>query len=294
VVGPIRRRHEEKVNPVGFELFEKFGKPVPKTKITPVAPKTNFQSDWSWSNAAQRMVHKSWTVAPDGTVTLPHSGTTITKTPAWTGYGGSLHNVTPTKPLGVDEDDWTDFYRLQGMTKPPLGYEHFTPKQLIDNGYVWDASEKTWEYHGNDGDSTLRESREFNARRAAERGAGWGLDGDLLGDATEEDLKEAGLWGLNADHWEEKLPTRIIDALFDSNLLSDDDIDLAVTSPELGADPDFWKEIYMHKVFKATHVLRELGVNVSIGIKSITPAPTTIKRLPANASNITVLPKERN
>ncbi len=299
-----------KTNPKGFELFKKFGKPsvTAKTKITPATPhnyappvqRSNLTQDWSWSNAAQRMVHKSWTVAADGSVTLPETNTVIRRQS--TGFQPpAIRNISPNqKPLGADKDDWTEFYRLQGLDGAPKGYEQFSPQTLLEAGYVWDAKERSWEWVGRGNEDVpglSRESREFNARQVAARGsASWGVEGELLAGATEEDLREMGLWGLTNDgpNWEDELPQNVRDALYDSELLTEEDIDHAQRNPLLGSDPDYWREVMMYKVFRATATLREMGVSVSIGVKAIEPKSSTLLLPDGQEHKIESVAIERN
>jgi hypothetical protein len=280
---------KENRKPVGFELYEKFKKPsvVKNESVTVIKPVTQGPvnhapihhgsgyrgSEWSWNAKASRMVHSSWKVDENGFITMPSAPETkIT-------LAGHKPKEGSHRPLGTDKDDWTEFYRLQGLDGAPEGYEGFPVDMLLAAGFRWDPNEKTWEFVGGSVTRMLAESEEFNARQTAERGLNWSGDGSLARESTIEDLKEMGLWGASDDFWEEILPKDIVDVIGDSEMLSDDDMDFAQQHPHLAGTVEFWREVYLAKVIRASQALRGMGVDLNFRVESL-PKDIDIELLP--------------
>jgi len=283
--------------PIGYELYKKFNKPTgvgnefATTKITPVTQpqgqgqhpvgRSNLTQDWVWNQRLHRLVHKSWVVAEDGTITFPgQNGTTIRAQ----AFDAPLSRPA-NEPIGYRAEDWDEFYRLQGLDGPPEGYEGISPRLLVEKGYRWAPRIKNWEFVGNTEPMALVESRQFNARRAAERGVDWDKEGALEKSFSEAELREMGLWSESEDkHWEELLPPDVLELLFDSDQVNEDDIDFALRHPDIAGDPEYWQEAFLSKTLRSIHVLRTLGLNVSFKVTGSIPGDLDMALLPETAT----------
>lgn len=262
---------KNKVKPVGFELFEKFKKPTEikaERSVTVIRPAQNavqprkmgeYPSDWKWHEKAQRMVHKNWKIAEDGTIEDYNIGAFPNQNRATP--PPTIPKNKPSQPIGYDPSDWDDFYRLQGLEGPPEGYEWFSPQQLIEEGYIWDPEEKTWEWRGYTED--IKDKRPM----------------------TMQDLRDLGLDGDKDVMWEERIPAAMLDTLFDSDLIQEEDIEKAIRMNHIAGDPVFWQEIFLSKAIRANNVLRSLGLNVYFGISGEPPEDIEMALLPENKPN---------
>lgn len=256
-----------KVKPVGFDLFAKYGKDSKvknetKTIITRVEHKAT-PTGWVWSNSLQRMV------APND--------------PAGIGYEKRMESVNHQRAAVVkvdpnDGDEWAEFYRLHGMDVPPEGYETYSPRELIVAGYDFSDVDKTWHWSAARAavGAPLIESKSFNAKKIAEHGVGWndedGLDDiRVIEEEDEEGLKEwmkMNGWE-DDDYFEAKMDPKIHEALFESELMSEDDLDYAIENPLVASDTMFWREVIMNKVLRGVTFLQKTGLEIDIN----TPAP---------------------
>lgn len=252
----------KKIKPVGFELYEKYKKPTTvknESKITqiggtqksPTYQTTGYNAnDWSYNEKAKRMVHKSWTVKDDGTIVFNHP------TPNQQNKTTNTNNNGQSYPRGL------------------------TVAELLDAGYRWDAKEGTWRFVGGSSE-TLHESAKFNARRAAERGVSWGKDGEL----DQKDRELLAHYGLSVleeaeENWEDKLPKNILNAVFDSICITDEDADTANRNPVIAGDPKFWRQLFYTKLFDVIEVLYELGVKVDVAFERLLPEDIEAELLP--------------
>lgn len=265
-----------KEKPVGFDLYKKFDKPTlvkSETKITKVSgakPSPGYQSkgynadDWYYHDGMKRMVHRKWTISKDGdTYTISYGNGS--KVEAIPGVGIARTQTTPRTSTG---------------SRAPLGYREVRPGIFMP-------------IHGGEYGSTsiLRESAEFNARRAAERGLRWTPDGELdlsgsglkITDLTDEEkelLKELheadeSIGGMN------QLPNDLLDNLFESNLLTDADLEWACLNEEASGRVGEWREILIRKLFNNVLLLREMGQEVDVSFGNKPPSDLQMELLPS-------------
>lgn len=255
-----------KVKPVGFELFERFKRDTKVreenrtggTIIRPLGPNPNPQpsqwasTDWFFSKAAGRMVHKNWIVEDDGTIHYP--GTIeANKKAAEERSATTIKRLDDGNDKGIvtdkDWDDWDDFYRMQDMEGAPEGYEGFSPRQLMNAGYQWDPAAKNWIHSPNVNPD-------------------WSEDGELLGLWSQND---AALDGDKAEEyelfWENLISTQLLDTIFDSDLMDERDLDEAMLRPQEAATVEFWQVRFMTKAMRAVRALEEMGLELNFGLK---------------------------
>lgn len=270
-----------KTKPVGFGLYAKYQKTTvvkseTKTTITkfhPSQPKAYDPSAWVYSEKAKRMVHKDWIIEDDGTISYKN-GSVTGKVSPYTSHPG-LSVVR--KPNQNERDDRLDPERMTAKDREELvswlmrdeleddspagGYSAAEMRAL---GFSWNPDSKMWLY--TQGADT--ESREFNARRVAERGVKWAGDGSLnRGSEDTLGLREQG-----ERYWEDELDVKVRDLIFDSDLLTDDDIEWAMRNPSHASDPAEWSMVFYKKALSAVEALRTLGFDVDI-VYTPTPKP---------------------
>lgn len=305
-----------KTKPVGFELYAKYDRPTvvksekPSVKVTSFKPSPSYKSPtrnnydstvWVWSNQLQRMVHRDWIIHEDGTITYPSSGIQ--------GAAKGQHGLVaqPRK----HPDDWDDHFREP--INPHKMYVQLREEGLSDkmadhvmaqNGYVW--SDSHWSYSPK---GLLKESEEFNARKAAEHGIRWKVDGELdmtgalARRMTDEDLDEYMRLFDEAEaareqedrFWEESIPPTLLEAIMSSELVNDEDVDYAIGNYKIAGDPEHWKYLFLKKALSAVEVLRVAGLDVKLTIASGPPNDLDIVRVAerpneANQPQLLLLP----
>lgn len=238
---------KEKTKPVGFDLYAKFDKPTivksETSKLTKVSepPKTfhaqqssRFVSeDWTWNDKIKRMVHKSWTVNEDGSISYMN-GNQPSTTRQHTGERGELVSLP-----GF------------GIGRPRHQPPNWTPE---DDHY-----------------GTLQESREFNARKAAERGVVWSREtGSLIRDATPDEvaLLYSLMGGEQGDkYWEDGLPPEVVESIVNANVLSDDEWDTVIGSPTTYGEVEPWQMLFLEKAVAIADALKIMGVNLLLSVE---------------------------
>lgn len=169
------------------------------------------------------------------------------------------------KPVTIKEHVKTAVPVGQPYTKTPHQWvprpydrEIYTQRQMASDWGIPDYG-----YRG--GYQTLRESQEFNARKTAERGLEWKNGALVVRSVSPEELKALGT---DDDFWEDHLPRKFVEALLDSNLVTDDDIDLATADAAVGGDVKFWIEKLLTKTVDAADLLRMVGVRINITLQT--------------------------
>lgn len=262
---------EDTVNkrkPVGFGLFEKYGKDTKvknenKTVIKP-APHRVIPKDWVWSNSAQQMVPPT---DPRG---LGFEKRQLAKGQ----HGVTVIQHSTQRPV---EDDYTEFYRLHGMEGAPDGYETYSPRELIMSGYDFSDEDKTWHWSAQRAavGTALSESKEFNAKKIAERGVNWNDEEGLKDIRHWDDDDDEGMaewmalngWE-NDGYWETMIDQNVSEALFETDLMSEDDLDYAIKYPTIASDTVFWQEVIMNKVIRGITFLQKTGLEINLETQS--------------------------
>lgn len=223
-----------KVKPVGFELYAKFQKATvvkSETKITKIS---------------------------DGPKRFPPS-------PGYANKGFVSTDYTWNEKAGrMVHKNWEVL--ADGSIKYPSGV--IVPK-MVDKKPAMDN------IPGIGVTPILHESRVFNARKAAERGLSWDAEGRLeFGRVTSEDLM--ALKAIEEDererdkdmpkdtmfddeYWEDNADKALVDLVFDSELISEDDLQWAALHPDEATTGLGWARVFSKKLVRVVHVMRQLG-----------------------------------
>lgn len=290
-----------KTKPVGFELYEKFKKTTVvkeekksgQSVVRQIGPGSGYQSpvrfnanDWSYSEKARRMVHKDWHVADDGTISYPNGGkmrevsssgiTQVERLQPGRGSEDAFADLSP-----AERRFYINFLMQDDDDVIPVKSYGWSPEDYRRYGYTWDTDTRSWKYTGSS--QPLRESDEFNARQAAQRGAIWNDDGSLkmrrdtgptyssMDTITRKEAEDFGLIEKDDPFWEDHIDPKVRDALFDSDLLLDEDIDWAIQNPQAAADAEQWVAIFYRKVLNGIEVLQRLGINARLDLRAAKP-----------------------
>lgn len=138
---------------------------------------------------------------------------------------------------------------------------------LAENGYIWDPEARTYRWRGT---QITKESAEFNERRGMNPNPLWGDDGELLAEEEEAD---------SPDYWEDQLGSDFINALFDTDLLTDEDLEAVVKNHPLSGTPEYWESFMRSKIVRAAQWLDDHGYDVQVSIK-----PIKVKALPGQTT----------
>jgi PRTRC genetic system protein A len=231
----------DKDQPIGFELYKKFEKPT-EIKVH----KTEYQSKpWSYgapSNYQPNKPHQSNQPAvgkaQDGVRTLKDD-----EFRTWRRiFGGHMYDFDASPD---DDPENALFMRAEG--------------------YEWDPAKRYWRWdHGYVTSEITNESKEFNARRAAQTGQiKWNGDGALvMGDSND--------WV----YWEDSLDKKFVEALTQLSSLSDDDVDFAIQYPQVAGEIDHWRNLLIRKMFECSKFLNEhCHANIDISVSLASPEP---------------------
>ena len=263
--------------PAGFELYKKFEKP------------TEVKDEKKAQSRAVTVFHPQKSTMQ--TVGKGQSGLRIIPSPS----SSRLNDDQLARQMmsdwgipgyGFQIDGETGVYTPRDRDGRPW-WAGRTPQALAESGYAWDDHLLTYRWVGGEAASRAlaadpnqsNESREFNARQAAERGVKWEKDPDTGDsrvralDLTEiEKLRKTIFAEDDELFWEDELRETLgddpVDALFDSDCLHEDDFDWAVLNTEAAIDPASWKELMLAKALGAVTALRALGVDAQLNLKA--------------------------
>lgn len=231
--------------PVGFELYKKFEKPTAiKTENAPKGVQvyrapiqtpngSYYDANWNRDNDEARQMMSDWGMSH--------------------GYGGGSENRSWSKPWWAGRSaEW-----------------------LAKSGYIWDEKIESYRWVGNSAVHQVSEptdaSKEFNARKEAERGVKWEKDGTLkvrkLSRKQIADLTEAFS---KTDYWEDHLDREVVEAIVDSHCFTEDDADDAADNPETAGDIAYWQELFVRKALGAVIALRAMNIDANLILKSTT------------------------
>lgn len=253
-----------KTKPVGFHLYEKYQKSTlvkteaksSLTKITP--PSKGYQptgynaADWHYHEGLKRMVHKDWVIDPETLVVTYPNG----------------HNHTNRSGLSVvRKPEQNERFSRETMTgaerRELMGWlmrdeiEDYSISEMTDMGFEWDEAKGMWTYSN----GITNESREFNARRMAERGVRWHKDGSLLPSEDAIAMRSQG-----DRYWEDEIDPAIRDVIFDSTILDEDDFEWALRHPDRATQLEEWQTIFYKKALSAVESMNALGMNIALSI----------------------------
>jgi hypothetical protein len=258
-----------KTKPVGFELYEKYQKPTvvkSENKVTKAQPfKPNNQpggfhsTDWFWSEAAQRMVHKNWIVQKDGTIGYGQQAPAINSHSRPLNYMEGVGYASAPRKAPAEES-WDNFYRLLGMEETPEDWNSVSPTDLLEAGYVWDSLEKTWRWPAGEGKAKSLEDIATEILN----------DSKIIRPASITELERLGITPQEA-HWEDFLPEPIVTQVLNTNLVTDEDMDYIFDNPHHAGQVDFWKHLMMRKALAACETLQMLGLDAMVNVKSSPP-----------------------
>lgn len=267
--------------PVGYELYAKFQKPT-EVKDEKKTHQTKAVTVFHPTKGTMQTVGKG----QSGLRTVPSRVVT----------GAQLSDQQLARQMmsdwgvpgfGFELDEELGVYTPRDKDGRPW-WAGRSAQQMAQSGYSWDNDLSTYRYVGPEAAQRAfdtefgisNESREFNARKAAERGIKWDKDPDTGGlrmkSLTPEEVFELRM-GLLAededeDFWEDKLRETaghdVVDAMFDSDVLHEDDFDWAVLNPEQAGDITAWKEVMFKKALGAVEALRTMGMDVKLQLKA--------------------------
>lgn len=242
----------EKILPVGFDLYKKFEKPTLVKEEKKVSTTTTSVTRWvpPVKNASKPtpILHAR---TPRSEDTLSDEQLARRMMADWgiPGYGFGLY----------DDDEYDllpPLFNRRGTKEK--GFGDFSPKEMRENGYEWDEDLKTWRWVGGGASHSItRESAMFNAKKMAEQGVKWAKDGSLKLIPDSED------W------WEDNLSKEVLDAIFDSGCLTDDDLDWA-TAGETAPTPEDWTSRFFEKAVGTIHALRTMGMDIQLRVSNTT------------------------
>lgn len=277
--------------PVGFELYAKFQR---STEVRN-EKKTNAVTVFHPKNSTMQVVGKG-----------QHGLTTQT---GHTVHGAQISDEQRARQLmadwgipgfGFEFDENLGAYIPASETRRPW-WAGRSAQAMAASGYAWDNDAETYKYVGPEAANRAfesefgitNESREFNARQAAERGVKWNKDPDTGGvSLTPTALAELRsiLTSENDDNefWEDLLRAAIghdaVETLFDSQVLTEEDFDWAILNPEQAGTADAWRDLLFKKALGTVTALQALGMDVKLNLKA----------KPTKTGNITewLLPEE--
>lgn len=247
-------------NPVGYELYKKFEKPtLVKSHTTSGGPNPQRWVPGQGWTPSQQQPKKGW----DREAYLAQQMENDWGISAYGYYGG-----TPYKPQD------------ESRGKEPWWAE-MSVADLKSRGYAWDDDLGTYKYVGPNGiwvprpnqitgSQPLKESVEFN-RRQSKKEKKRARRMRML--SKEETAELADMF--SHDHWEDMLEQDVLDAIFDSGCITEEDIEYALEAPDVAGDLAFWKEKMLTKAYGAAIALLAMGVEVKLSVSTIPmlPAP---------------------
>jgi len=284
----------------------------PSAKVVGFKPSPGYKptgynsNDWIYNAQLSRMVHKDWIIGEDGTITYKNGATSNASRPPTVVKG--QHGLVTRPP---QRDEWEEFFAsphsLYNHLRSNLGSEDEVDAEMKKRGWTWVGGlhgRGNWEFDGKgvglrrelnptQHPGILRESEDFNARKEAERGIRWLVDGelDLTGamahQMTDEQLDaymklfdEAENMREPEDRfWEEGIPPDLLEAITSSQLMTDDDVDYAIGNYKIASDPEHWKYLFLKKAINAVDVLKVAGLNVTLTINTDPPKDLDIVQI---------------
>lgn len=232
-------RSDSRKHPVGFSLYKKFEKTTvvkeEKRNVVPFKPSTTPSR---WTPPLQHQNQQTKSAEEAAKVFMRGLG------------------ITP-----VSKDPW---------------WLDKSPEWLDNNGFAWDNEKQTFLFDRSrlnrgpvEQPTPLRESQEFNARKAAERGVRWDDEGRLVRD-YESDLMSTFFDVGWMDELTRATSEDFVDQLLMSStsIINEDDDLYAYEHPEEAATVEFWQDLLVARIKQGAKLLEMTGLRVDISLVS--------------------------